>query len=273
MSRSTWACELKCKFLQLNRSKRVTLHVSVWVEICIVSLIIFYQKSRSTWACELKWNKLCEVQISATVTLHVSVWVEMKVNFFHASLNQSRSTWACELKFVKNFTKISNTPSRSTWACELKLHLTSWILNKPRHAPRERVSWNTRHHWWTDNELVTLHVSVWVEIPKPISAKYGQYVTLHVSVWVEMTTWKNLPTFSASHAPRERVSWNIKSVISLSVFAVTLHVSVWVEIEYYSSAGTRGMSRSTWACELKFTVCTSEINLRGHAPRERVSWN
>ena len=55
-SRSTWACELKYFDLQnLPYCHRVTLHVSVWVEI-----FRYYQKlikpwSRSTWACELKY--------------------------------------------------------------------------------------------------------------------------------------------------------------------------------------------------------------------------
>ena len=91
-----------------------------------------------------------------------------------------------------------------------------------------------------------------------------------------MTTWKSWQTFSMSHAPRERVSWNV--LIILQVFAnfshaprervswnlclfsilpptpVTLHVSVWVEM--YKSVGRkrRYSSRSTWACELKFYI-------------------
>ena len=76
---------------------------------------------------------------------------------------------------------------------------------------------------------------------------------------------------------------------------VTLHVSVWVEIRSNNSAFASIMSRSTWACELKFddlNGMTTEQQSRStwacelkcaricgalhrwrHAPRERVSWN
>ena len=83
-SRSTWACELKWQRHQgsrwihshaprervswnqslLSRSKlkwKVTLHVSVWVEMLSSSLICLGVVSRSTWACELKLNYLCAV--------------------------------------------------------------------------------------------------------------------------------------------------------------------------------------------------------------------
>ena len=33
------------------------------------------------------------------------------------------------------------------------------------------------------------------------------------------------------------------------------------------------MSRSTWACELKFMGENPMNGIIGHAPRERVSWN
>ena len=97
------------------------------------------------------------------------------------------------------------------------------------------------------------------------------------------------------HAPRERVSWNIfyfKWCINLAVtlhvsvwveieiqartcpyVLVTLHVSVWVEICLSEVRITLSLSRSTWACELKFAeTCQASIESR-HAPRERVSWN
>ena len=54
-SRSTWACELKCQSEYLSACQHVTLHVSVWVEI---------ERSRSASG-------------SRAVTLHVSVWVEI----------------------------------------------------------------------------------------------------------------------------------------------------------------------------------------------------
>ena len=57
LSRSTWACELKLSYYEINLNlAKVTLHVSVWVEI---------------------WPH-CRLPETKEVTLHVSVWVEMK---------------------------------------------------------------------------------------------------------------------------------------------------------------------------------------------------
>ena len=56
------------------------------------------------------------------------------------------------------------------------------------------------------------------------------HVTLHVSVWVEIpnlfTKYENI----SGHAPRERVSWNCQFKPWITADKVTLHVSVWVEI-------------------------------------------
>ena len=79
LSRSTWACELKYYYANLGFIDLwVTLHVSVWVEMKILTLHLTLQQSRSTWACELKCllNRLQNI---------------------HSS---SRSTWACELKLM-----------------------------------------------------------------------------------------------------------------------------------------------------------------------------
>ena len=76
---------------------------------------------------------------------------------------------------------------------------------------------------------------------------------------------------------------------------VTLHVSVWVEISVYPVKVNARTSRSTWACELKWKICTQSFKTlrsrstwacelkwstglagdshKSHAPRERVSWN
>ena len=142
-SRSTWACELKSwNYATILNGERVTLHVSVWVEM---------------------YNRLVAVD-GNYVTLHVSVWVEiwqrgrtlktmtsrstwacelkLKYPFISCSHTASRSTWACELKyFVKWYTQDKNR-SRSTWACELKYWRVVWYRNRNSHAPRERVSWN-----------------------------------------------------------------------------------------------------------------------------------
>ena len=99
---------------------------------------------------------------------------------------------------------------------------------------------------------VTLHVSVWVEISIPLIVLGLSNVTLHVSVWVEMIPLIFICTVMTSHAPRERVSWNVL----LDEF-VKCHCQ----------------SRSTWACELKCFCYMLKLNRPCHAPRERVSWN
>ena len=96
-----------------------------------------------------------------------------------------------------------------------------------------------------------LHVSVWVEISQIMYALLHRYVTLHVSVWVEMWYWL--------YCYRHR--------------SVTLHVSVWVEMTGIRNLVILAMSRSTWACELKYKNHVPRIYPQSHAPRERVSWN
>ena len=98
-SRSTWACELKWNYLQF-------LHRLKW--------------SRSTWACELKFLKQVRKAKIVQVTLHVSVWVEICLCWLLQVLPPSRSTWACELKCKNMENIIGKKRSRSTWACELK---------------------------------------------------------------------------------------------------------------------------------------------------------
>ena len=77
----------------------------------------------------------------------------------------SRSTWACELKFLNQDFLFLFEWSRSTWACELK------------------------YKYEYDKLVDTL-------------------VTLHVSVWVEMPVVEEQIKVINRHAPRERVSWN-----------------------------------------------------------------
>ena len=161
-------------------------------------------------------------------------------------------------------------------------------------------------------------MSVWVEIDKSYLYFFAVIVTLHVSVWVEIHHLPHLAQNCNCHAPRERVSWNLLPYrAQMFELNVTLHVSVWVEIEKFGytswtdcvtlhvrvwveifcllhksfMGGSRStwacelkfnvrwnyvivsMSRSTWACELKCTVVSSHWNRYSHAPRERVSWN
>ena len=231
-SRSTWACELK--FLK------------------IVTQAIIVAMSRSTWACELKWSGnecwttiyksrstwACELKSLAdgatgTISASRSTWAcELKFNALQEgnAVQESRSTWACELKSIENIYIRQCRLSRSTWACELKYRFGySEMGDVSCHAPRERVSWN---RWGIRNIgswEVTLHVSVWVEIFRGVSALCELCVTLHVSVWVEIFRW------------------------------------LWAALKF--------MSRSTWACELKWFPALSSRKDICHAPRERVSWN
>ena len=122
------------------------------------------------------------------------------------------------------------------------------------HAPRERVSWNEIYFIILSCDLVTLHVSVWVEIPSLIHLLKCSRVTLHVSVWVEMWASAYLSMVMMS-----RSTWACE--LKFSVFLpstlyhhVTLHVSVWVEMTRNLSGSQQQASRSTWACELKYKV-------------------
>ena len=120
-SRSTWACESKCKFLQFYRSK------------CSHA-----PRERVSWN---RRYRPCKNRYA--VTLHVSVWVEI----------------LCQTIYLKQE------------PCHAPRERVSWnIFTAPAgilalgHAPRERVSWNVLSHSSSNSLLVTLHVSVWVEI-------------------------------------------------------------------------------------------------------------
>ena len=81
--------------------------------------------------------------------------------------------------------------------------------------------------------------------------------------------WGNL-----RHAPRERVSWNPN--MSHNLTFGQLSRSTWAcELKYKNSSSIRPLdwSRSTWACELKYQCCDLVNDYMRHAPRERVSWN
>ena len=164
-------------------------------------------RERVSWNINFGWP----IFTIPLVTLHVSVWVEIPASDSRQKTIVSRSTWACELKCQRFVLTIWKSWSRSTWACELKLFLYTVLLNCP---------------------LVTLHVSVWVEID-----------VLDISLYD-----------SRCHAPRERVSWNFDVDGTDVWLTVTLHVSVWVEISILASQFLQFQSRSTWACELKLSI-------------------
>ena len=138
----------------------------------------------------------------------MSVWVEITV------------LEACEV-FPK---------SRSTWACELKLPIkTVLCIPSPSHAPRERVSWNS----------------------KELYRAQSDFVTLHVSVWVEMSSSR-----SVSRLARSRSTWACELKCDTSVPALwrSWSRSTWAcELKWTKKSrnSQRIWSRSTWACELK----------------------
>ena len=168
--------------------------------------------------------------------------------------------------------------SRSTWACELKFEMKDTEEEETEgHAPRERVSWNIGIKLFKVLKVVTLHVSVWVEIYSRKRHENGAFVTLHVSVWVEIisdtvlqgngivtlhvSVWVEI-TSSYPSVMIRKVTLHVSVwveivhilVIQLHV-VVTLHVSVWVEMIASKVISHFSMSRSTWACELKLSVC------------------
>ncbi len=123
--------------------------------------------------------------------------------------------------------------------------------------------------------LVTLHVSVWVEILADFSSSTSSsssrstwacelklifttslfvinFVTLHVSVWVEICYCMTAVFPVQSHAPRERVSWNVLGSIPV-----------------VSADGHAPRERVSW----NWMSWNSPLEAEGHAPRERVSWN
>ena len=115
-------------------------------------------------------------------------------------------------------------------------------------------------------------------------------VTLHVSVWVEILVICTSCKTAIRHAPRERVSWNCQQKSSYRLYQVTLHVSVWVEIfiftlikwtcchaprervswntPYFGTTPTSTRSRSTWACELKWQKLRKPLQRK----RSRSTW-
>ena len=141
------------------------------------------------------------------VTLHVSVWVEIPFGVLNLHHKKSRSTWACELKCFSYF----------------------YLSALPGHAPRERVSWNAVVSVILINPFVTLHVSVWVEIPKRYYKAWSQWSRSTWACELKFEYEKHRLCY-VRHAPRERVSWNDKIHILWYNLYVTLHVSVWVEI-------------------------------------------
>ena len=101
--------------------KKVTLHVSVWVEITHFSNNYIVTRSRSTWACELKFMWTF---VNGCIGCHAP---------------RERVSWNIIYDVI-----VHSPTSRSTWACELKFSRSGNRFFSSGHAPRERVSWNNR---------------------------------------------------------------------------------------------------------------------------------
>ena len=138
--------------------------MSVWVEIGLFLELPLTISSRSTWACELKCSGLFLLLCFAPSRSTWACELKFLKQARKAKIVQSRSTWACELKCSTHSANRGKSASRSTWACELKYTNSVLALCVYRHAPRERVSWNSPYVNNFKSPCVTLHVSVWVEI-------------------------------------------------------------------------------------------------------------
>ena len=116
---SVWV-EIWNVFLQMI-SKKVTLHVSVWVEIGSLTLDLHEEVVTLHVSVWVEIVNPMTARLPTGVTLHVSVWVEMgnepsTVEEFEGHAPRERVSWN-RLGF-------------------------SYRIWYSRHAPRERVSWN-----------------------------------------------------------------------------------------------------------------------------------
>ena len=100
--------------------------------------------------------------------------------------------------------------------------------------------------------LVTLHVSVWVEID--IGCDCCNYTSWSRSTWACELKWGF--KICCKKENRSRSTWACE-----------------LKYKVHKCRYKQKSSRSTWACELKFLGLTTGGLKCGHAPRERVSWN
>ena len=187
-SRSTWACELKCKIISTSVDfnghaprERVS-----WNEI-IYSFYIGWNGHAPRE--RVSWNTLSN-DILKTRTGHAPrervSWnfsnnVCSFAPFRHAP--RERVSWNDLISCVQS-PVLHVTLHVSVWVeIQIRVRQVSWysshaprervswnsvkkgvIIMKRRHAPRERVSWNLSSPSASQGHCVTLHVSVWVEI-------------------------------------------------------------------------------------------------------------
>ena len=275
----------------------VTLHVSVWVEIKSADNIGHISighapRERVSWNCwQVRWTWFLQGHAPRErVSWNVTYLLYIVFHCRHAP--RERVSWNTRKSFAARTTSCHAPRERVSWNCRRDRHI--WRCDS--HAPRERVSWNPIFSFLVTKNVVTLHVSVWVEmtcLPRHFS---NFSVTLHVSVWVEIanqchamplplsrSTWACELKFDFQGIREffNRVTLHVSVWVEMQICSaafrkpfVTLHVSVWVEMTTWKSWQIfSARSRSTWACELKCMVCNANPRVTSHAPRERVSWN
>ncbi len=188
-SRSTWACELK--LLPLAVVTSIFESRSTWA--CELKFdksdsFINDTKSRSTWACELKSCGHLEYIGRLYVTLHVSVWVEItRSSSFTIELwvTLHVSVWV-EIIYIVVWNFL--LASRSTWACELKCKNQKQNVS----AEQSRSTWacELKFPYSFQISLLLMSRSTWAcELKYSFSKNHKR---------------------ENGHAPRERVSWNLK---------------------------------------------------------------
>ena len=155
------------------RNCRVTLHVSVWVEIWTLLQISAVAQSRSTWACELK----CSTYFPTNkVPCHAprervswNTWSDKRHKASSSHAPRERVSWNDNVTKVKIYNNV--TLHVSVWVeiqkhnvnvltPRVTLHVSVWVeiqsfLSTPTprvsHAPRERVSWNAYSRYYYDD--------------------------------------------------------------------------------------------------------------------------
>ena len=193
---------------QIYTTSSVTLHVSVWVEIkCWNSCDVATSHAPRE---RVSWNfKICKMHcISRSHAPRERVsWNLLKLydNIYQKShAPRERVSWNLCSRQNKSLSTGHAPRERVSW----NIPATNSHNFSPCHAPRERVSWNLGDNSYLVFSLVTLHVSVWVEI--------GDYTMTMFNITSRSTWACELKLVSIScvsvlvrHAPRERVSWNI----------------------------------------------------------------
>ena len=251
-----WGCGLKsCWYGCLWITTIVILHVRMWIEIILFTIVSLAISSSSMWGCGLKLLCLPAVSCPDPVILHVRMWIEISLNCCCVKLGSSSSSmWGCGLKSLQ--------PTGQSRYAHVILHVRMWI---------EIV----KRKMFVIIRKVILHVRMWIEIFlhwRGITRRYSHppcedvdwniYATRQLScVCASSSMWGcGLKLYIHSyrlHLYPSSSMWGcgLKLILSFDVTTfrnVILHVRMWIEILYTSGA---------------FYGATS------HPPCEDVDWN